>query len=125
VSGSKWVRTDPGDPEAPRELAEYTTPAGDVLRPGIQAAYYGPIPLPGEHWRRIEALIDYGIPPVQAILDGGEYEVSADNLRLPGETDEQREARHAAQAVRAADRAAQEAAEAATTAAARRRRRRP
>lgn len=77
---SKYVRTDPGDPEAPRVLAQYLTPRGDTIRPGMQVAYHGPVPLPG-HWHTVAELIDYGEPPVQAVLDGGAYEVSADNLR--------------------------------------------
>jgi hypothetical protein len=84
---SRYVRTDLMGSGSPRELAEYTTTAGHLIRPGSQVEYIGPVPLPGGP-HTVDELIDYGVPPVQAILNGGVYECSADNLRPvadPGE----------------------------------------
>ena len=87
---SKFVRTNPGDPEAPRVLAEYVTnPTGYLLTPGAVVTYVNPAmpglgnPTPEGGPMEVAELIlypDAERPYVAAILDGGAYECSADNL---------------------------------------------
>jgi len=90
MSGSRFYRTDPGDPDAPVVLEEY---AGDhgVIRPGDQVVYENPAwrQADGSYWTggmdpplEVTEIIDFGGGhPPQAILNNGEYEVSAANLR--------------------------------------------
>lgn len=89
---SRFVTTDPDDPDSPRVLAEFTGAKG-TIRPGDMVTYEN------EAWRqpdgtyktggmdpplRVDELIDYGLGPVQAIINDGEWEVSAANLRPAG-----------------------------------------
>jgi hypothetical protein len=79
---SRFYVTDPGDPEAPRELREYTGPYYGTIRAGDQVTYDNPsFPLPLPEPLIVTELIDFGDGPVHAILNDGEYEVSASNLR--------------------------------------------
>lgn len=88
--GSKFVVTDPDDPEAPRVLVEYVTnPAGHLLTPGLVVTYVNPAmpglgnPTPGGGPMVLAELIlypDEERPYVEGILDGGKYSCSADNL---------------------------------------------
>jgi len=78
---SQYYETDPNDPEAPIPLTEYRG-----LRPGMNVTYQNPhapsLGLPGP--LIVDELIQWntpGTPNVQAVLNGGEYEVNADNLR--------------------------------------------
>lgn len=71
---------DPTDPEAPVVLDDYRG-----LKPGDRVVYTGPVGLAGTFV--VEQLIrifpgtdNYGT--VQAILNGGAYEVNADNLEV-------------------------------------------
>jgi hypothetical protein len=80
---SRFYDTAPG---GPRVLAGYSGPHHDTIRPGDLVVYENPA------WREpvaavavpmiITEIIDFGgdLPP-QAILNDGEWEVSADNLR--------------------------------------------
>jgi hypothetical protein len=83
---------DTRSPDAPRVLAEYRGPHHGLIRPGFQVVYENPA------WRQPDGSYETGgldgpftvteLIPVQAILDEGAYEVSADNLRWlddPGE----------------------------------------
>jgi|KBSSwiS6_1023812.scaffolds.fasta_scaffold120729_2 hypothetical protein len=81
----KYYDGDPEDPEAPVELDEYKN-----IKPGIQVVYDNPrfrAPLPGplivSALYRFPAAVgswnDYEW--VCAILNDGEYEVNADNLK--------------------------------------------
>ena len=89
-TGSKFVVTDPGDPEAPRVLAEYqTVPRGHLLTPGVVVTYVNDRmpglgnPTPDGGPMAVTELIlypDEERPYVEAILDGGKYSCSADNL---------------------------------------------
>jgi hypothetical protein len=81
-----YYETNPADPFAPVLLAEYNgIKAGDLV------TYDNPQapPLPGE--LRVSAFYQFGpIPPddpgwTSAILNDGEYEVDAANLRRAGE----------------------------------------
>jgi hypothetical protein len=88
---SRFYDTSLADPDAPRVLTEYRGPHHGLLRPGFRVAYENPA------WQQpdgsyetggldgpltVTELIDFGEgSPVQAILDDGMYEVSADNLR--------------------------------------------
>jgi hypothetical protein len=88
--GSKFVVTDPDDPEAPRVLAEYVTnPTGHLLTPGLVVTYVNPAmpglgnPTPDGGPMTVAELILYADPErpyVEAILDGGKYSCGADNL---------------------------------------------
>jgi hypothetical protein len=88
--GSKFVVTDPDDPEAPRVLAEYVTnPTGHLLTPGLVVTYVNPAmpglgnPTPDGGPMTVAELILYADPErpyVEAILDGGAYSCGADNL---------------------------------------------
>lgn len=87
---SKFVNTDPGDPEAPRVLTEYVTnPRGHLITPGLVVTYVNDAmpglgnPTPEGGPMEVAELIlypDAERPYVAAILDGGHYECSADNL---------------------------------------------
>jgi hypothetical protein len=94
--GSKFVVTDPGDPDAPRVLAEYqTVPGGHLLAPGVVVTYVNPalpgLGNPGGGPMVVTELILYpGLrergaalaerPYVEAVCDGGKYAMSADHL---------------------------------------------
>jgi hypothetical protein len=95
---SRFYGTSPADPDGPRELTEYRGPRHGLLRPGFRVAYENPAWLqPDGSYRTggldgpltVTELIDLGgdgVPwlesgRVQAVLNDGEYEVSADNLR--------------------------------------------
>ena len=81
---SRFYRTDPDDPDAPVVLDRYDCGHG-VIRPGDSVEYVNPSapPLPGP--LVITELLAFGTD-VLAILNGGEYETSADNLSpLPKE----------------------------------------
>lgn len=86
---SKFYDTDPDDPDAPRELTEYASPHHGTIKPGDRVAYENPA------WRRgdgtyrtggmdgplvITEIISSG-DFVTAVLNDGEYECNADNLR--------------------------------------------
>lgn len=88
---SRFYDIDPSDPESPVLLPEYHGEHHGMIRPGDRVAYENPA------WRQpdgtyktggmdgpltITEIVDLGgdIPP-QAILNDGEYEVSADSLR--------------------------------------------
>ena len=75
---SRFYRTDPDDPDAPLPLSRYNCGHG-VIEPGDQVEYIGPIPLPGAP-HVVTELLAFG-PETLAILNGGQYECSADNLR--------------------------------------------
>lgn len=88
--GSKFVVTDPDDPEAPRVLVEYVTnPTGHLLTPGLVVTYVNDRmpglgnPTPGGGPMVLAEIIlypDEERPYVEGILDGGKYSCSADNL---------------------------------------------
>jgi hypothetical protein len=89
---SRFYRADPADPDAPLVLTAYLGPYHGLIRPGDRVVYENP------YWRQadgsyktggmdgplvITELVDVfrnGISP-QAILNDGEWEVSASNLR--------------------------------------------
>jgi hypothetical protein len=76
---SRFYRSDPDDPDAPIQLERYSHLHG-VIRPGDACEYVNPQapPLPGP--LVITELWAFGTD-VLAILNDGEYETSADNLR--------------------------------------------
>jgi hypothetical protein len=88
--GSKFTVTDPADPDAPRVLVEYVTnPRGHLLTPGMTVTYANDRmpglgnPTPDGGPMQVTELILYPHrvrPYVEAICDGGEYSMSADNL---------------------------------------------
>lgn len=73
---SRFYDTNPDDPDAPTPLAEYRG-----LRPGDSVRY---APRDSPHTLDEPLVITelnlFGLLGVQAILNDGEYEVSADNL---------------------------------------------
>jgi len=86
---SRYYATDAGDPDAPRVLRGFTGAKG-TIKPGDHVVYEN------EAWRQqdgtyrtggmdpplvVAELVDLGGGPVQAILNDGEWEVSAANLR--------------------------------------------
>jgi hypothetical protein len=90
---SKYVKTNPDDPEAPRVLGEYRTPRGDRLVPGLVVTHRNDAmpglgnPTPGGGPMVLDELHYYpgdgGDPQgayVEAVLDRGRYGCSADNL---------------------------------------------
>jgi hypothetical protein len=76
---SRFYRIDPDDPDAPIVLSRYNCGHGEI-RPGRPVRYENPDapPLPAGELILTE-LLAFG-PRVLAILNDGEYEVSADNL---------------------------------------------
>ena len=85
---SRFYENDQADPGAPRLLAEYFGAYHQgALRPGDQVTYFCPVapyrgsPAPEGVPLVIAELIDFGAGPVQAVLNDGDYECSADNLR--------------------------------------------
>jgi hypothetical protein len=81
---SRFYITDAADPEAPVELTEY-----NGLRPGVEVVYDNPalppLPRPLVVTELIRFHPDTDDPGgVSAILNEGEYEVNADNLRVVG-----------------------------------------
>jgi hypothetical protein len=83
MTDSRFYRTDPLDPDAPVVQAFHYGPHGRI-RPGDRVEYTGPLPLVQQARELIVAeLIAFG-DLVSAILNDGEYEVSADNLRVIG-----------------------------------------
>jgi hypothetical protein len=76
---SRFYRTDPDDPDAPVPLERFSHLHG-VIRCGDPVEYVNPDapPLPGP--LVLTELLAFG-PDVLAILNDGEYETSADNLR--------------------------------------------
>lgn len=80
MSDSKYYHTDPDDPEAPIVLTRYSSGHGEI-KPGDAVEYVNPeaAPLPAGPLIVAE-LVAFGTD-VQAILNDGQYEVSADNLR--------------------------------------------
>lgn len=90
---SGYYDTDPRDPDAPVELTEYQGRHG-LIEPGATVDYDNPAmpglgsPAPEGVPLVVSALYDFGGIPashdrlgVQAVLNGGAYECSADNLR--------------------------------------------
>lgn len=87
MTASRFVNTDPDDPEAPRVLASYHGKHHGLIRPGDTVEYANPA-MPGLGSPAddgvplvVDELVDYRLGSVQAILNDGLYEVSADNLR--------------------------------------------
>jgi hypothetical protein len=80
MTDSRFYRTDPLDPDAPVVQLFHYGPHGRI-RPGDRVEYTGPLPLSGP--LIVAELIAFG-DLVSAILNDGEYEVSADNLRVIG-----------------------------------------
>lgn len=94
---SRFYRTDPDDPTAPVELREHTGRWHGVIRPGDLVAYENPATRREDGTYRahgmdgplaVTEIIDFGDDPdepghrfVQAVLNDGEYECNADNLR--------------------------------------------
>lgn len=88
MADKEWYITDPQDPEAPVRLEEYRG-----LREGMSVVYHNPhstLTLDGP--LRLDAVYEFptirGVTMVQAVLNDGEYEVNANNLRAekrPGE----------------------------------------
>lgn len=84
---SKFYDIDPSDPESPRELLTFTTARGDVLRPGDRVIYDNHGLRPG--WLNkllvITEIIDFSTTEysdhVDAVINDGEYQLNADNLR--------------------------------------------
>lgn len=71
---SRFYRTDPTDPEAPVVLDEYRG-----IRPGDRVIYTGSMQLDEE--LVVDELVRLDADFVTAVLGGGTWEVSADNLR--------------------------------------------
>jgi hypothetical protein len=86
---SQFYETDPSDPDAPVVLDEWHD-----LRPGMAVRYTGPIPLHGPLviWELVRFSGD-GTEAgwVTAVLNNGEYEVDAANLRPTEEVQRARE----------------------------------
>ena len=88
---SKFYDNDQADPDAPRLLAEYfgawhqgaIRPGDTVVYDCPQAPYRGS-PAPEGVPLVIAELLTFGAGPVQAVLNDGEFEMSADNLRKTG-----------------------------------------
>lgn len=90
---SRFYDNDQNDPDAPRLLIEYYGPHYGLLRPGDQVVYENPSwQQPDGSYRtggmdpplQVDELIDFGADcdcPPQAVLNNGEWECSADNLR--------------------------------------------
>ncbi len=76
---SRFYRTDPDDPDAPLPLTRYSHLHGEI-RPGDAVEYVNPAapPLPGP--LVLTELLAFGTD-VLAILNDGEYETDASNLR--------------------------------------------
>ena len=80
MSPGRFYRTDPDDPDAPIQLSRYSHLHG-VINCGDAVEYVNPSgpPLPGP--LVLTELYAFGTDSVLAILNDGEYETSADNLR--------------------------------------------
>lgn len=91
---SRFYTQDPDDPDSPAVLEEYAGPHHGVIRPGDRVVYENPaLRRPDGTYATggmdgpltVTEIIDLGEGLVQAVLNDGEWEVSAANLRaLPG-----------------------------------------
>jgi hypothetical protein len=89
---SRFYNTGPDDSQAPRELEEYDGPHHGVIRVGDRVVYENPaFRKPDGSYKTggmdgelvVEEIIDFGVEgvPPQAVLNDGQWECSADNLR--------------------------------------------
>jgi len=76
-------RADPDDPDAPIPCSRYSAGYG-VIEPGSRVEYVNPELPPGAQLGGPHTVTEMWIFGAEtlAVLDGGEWECSADNLRL-------------------------------------------